>query len=218
MLHHHNNDLRGLHREFDRRRNAANPIKFEYELKTAPTVEPVSSTEMQNFIKDVDPADVAELDRLTKAAREQVESLTGEALIFQTWTAYSDVLPDRVFELRFGRIDSVTTIKVFDEAGTPTVVPATDYFVAKISSQVGLKLDKTWPSLGQIQILQGFQVEFIAGIGAASSDIPENIKAAMKQLTTLYFEYREPISFGSLPSSIQFLLNDLVQSNRIRNI
>lgn len=212
MIHGHS----GHNREFPEKNRRKVSIKFKYRIKTKPAGEPVSSGDMQLFIKDVDAVDIPELDRLTKAAREQIELLTGIALINQVWTAYSDILPGRIFELRLGRIVSVASILVFDEDEVSVSVPASDFYIGKGDPRIALKHGKTWPTIGQTS--EGFQIEFTAGFGTAGSDVPEDIKAAIKQLTTLYYEYREPIIFDELPTDIKFTLNDIVHNYKVRNI
>lgn len=212
MLHGHSeNEL-----EFPGRDRRKVTIKFKYKIKTLPAVEPVLTPEMELFIKDVETIDLPLLDSLTVAARLEVEKLTGLALIEQTWTAYSDILPGRIFELRFGRIISVTTIKVFADDGSSETVPAADYYVAQGDPRIALKHGGTWPSIGQEA--EGFQVEFKTGFGTAGSDVPADIIAAIKQLTTLYYEYREPIVFGNLPADIKFTLDTIIRNNKIWNI
>ena len=192
------------------------PLKFTYRLDTDSATEPVTQAEMELFIKDVETEDLPLLNSLIKAARKQFEEISGMALINQTYTAFSDVLPGSFFGLRYGRIDSVTSITVFAEDGTPTVVDSSNYYVAKESARVALKSGYSWPTLGQIA--EGFQVKFVAGLGADATAVPDDIKTAIKQLVTHYFEYREPISFDEVPEHIRFNILDIARQKRLWNL
>jgi len=192
------------------------PLKFVYRLDTDSATEPVTRDDMLKFIKDVQTVEYDLLDSLTKSARIQFEEIAGIALINKTYTAFSDVLPCQFLDLRFGRIDSVTTIKVFAEDSSSTTVDASNYYVAKESARVALKSGYSWPSIGQIA--EGFQVQYVAGFGADATFVPEDIKTAIKQLATHYFEYREPVAFDEVPESIRFSILDIAKQKRMWNI
>ncbi len=57
-----------------------------WKLKTAPAVEPISTSEAKLHLKlDSDTTDDTLIAALITAAREIIENMTGRALINQTW-------------------------------------------------------------------------------------------------------------------------------------
>jgi len=169
----------------------SNNSVFKYRLITAPAVEPVSLADAKLFLKVDDSADDALITSLIISARESIELYTGRMLINQTWIASNDTTPPAMLELRGGRIDSVTSIKVYDNVGTFQTVDASDYYVDNAGARIALNSGGYWPSA--TRVLNGFEVEFVGGYGAASTDVPNDLILAVKQLVSHSYEYREPI-------------------------
>lgn len=143
-------------------------------------------------------ADTTEDDLLTfliQAAREHVEDITRRALLTQTWYAYLDEFPaDRDFiRLPFGNLQSVTSVKYKDSAGTETTMTvATDYLVETNGEQCGrivLPYGVSWPS-ATLWPSNPITIEFVCGWTAAAS-IKASIIAALKLILADLWENRE---------------------------
>ena len=143
-------------------------------------------------------ADTTEDDLLTsliQAAREHVENITRRALLTQTWYAYLDEFPaDRDFiRLPFGNLQSVTSVKYKDSAGTETTMTvATDYLVETNGEQCGrivLPYGVSWPS-ATLWPSNPITIEFVCGWTAAAS-IKASIIAALKLILADLWENRE---------------------------
>ena len=142
-------------------------------------------------------ADTTEDDLLTsliQSAREHVEDITRRALLTQTWYAYLDEFPaDRDFiRLPFGNLQSVTSVKYKDSAGTETTMTvATDYLVETNGEQCGrivLPYGVSWPS-ATLWPSNPITIEFVCGTAAAS--IKASIIAALKLLLADLWTNRE---------------------------
>ncbi len=132
-------------------------------------------------------ATLAEDDDLTEAikdGREEVEALTRRALMTQTWDYYLDAWPDgdRI-ELPFGNLQSVASVKCIDSDGTETTLTAgTDYLVETNGDQHGyivLPYEGSWPT-AELHPSKPIAIRFTCGYGDESSDIPLNLKRAVK--------------------------------------
>lgn len=122
------------------------------------------------------------LTRIISSARREVEDITSRALLSQTWYYYLDAFPceDRIY-LPFGNLQSATSVKYKDSAGTETTMTAgTDYLVETNRERCGsivLPYGLSWPSFTAYPS-NPITIEFVCGWTAAAS-IPENIIAAV---------------------------------------
>ncbi len=182
-------------------------------LVSAPAAEPVLLAEGKLFLKvDVTDDDTLITDLLA-AARKKAEEFLGQSLITQTWDYFLDDFPRSSFyedcAIRLPRfpVQSVTTVKYTDYLGTPTTVSSGDYQLdvssaedasprkARLVPQVG----RMWPS-ATLRSLNGVEVRFVAGYGAAGSNVPEHIRLGLKQLVAYWYYNRE--AFDAMPQAI----------------
>lgn len=180
-------------------------------LVTAPAIEPVTQAEAKTFCR-VDTADDNDLlDLLIKAARQRVEEDLGragvrrEALITQTWDLFLDEFPGAFgsdiserplgstakIELPVVPVQSVSSVKYYDAAGVQQTVTASDYMVDAVAKPGRLApIDtKSWPSSrGRYNDVV---VRFVAGYGAAATDVPARIRSAMRIVIADLYERRD---------------------------
>ncbi|NIP96558.1 MAG: hypothetical protein GWO24_25240, partial [Akkermansiaceae bacterium] len=86
---------------------------------------------------------------LGKAARTLAEQVQGRALITQTWDLTLDGWPAKgYFELPRAPLQSITSIKYYDEDDTEATVDSGTYFVdiASEPGRVVLNSGESWPS------------------------------------------------------------------------
>jgi uncharacterized phiE125 gp8 family phage protein len=189
-----------------------------YKLKTAPTIEPISSTEAKLHLKiDSDTTDDNLIAALITAARESAENYTGRAFINQTWEATFDEFPDEgdaddlYIELRPSPLSSITSITYKDinnatqTASSSTLYEADTY---SIPGRACLKYGQYWPIALEIQ--NSIVVTFVAGYGAAATAIPGPIKAAILLILGHLYAHRESVNIGNIvtevPQGAAFLL------------
>ena len=134
------------------------------------------------------------LTSIITAAREQVEDVTGRALITQTWDCYLDEWPegDRI-TLPFGNLQSVTSVSWKDTDGTETTLTATtDYLVETNGDQNGaivLPHGCSWPS-GTLYPSNPIKIRIVCGWASANA-VPFKIKAALLMVWADLYENRE---------------------------
>lgn len=183
-------------------------------LTAGPAVEPVSLTEAKAHCR-VDIADDDTLiGNLIKAARLYVESVCRprRALISQSWKLFLDAWPaGDMLELAVAPLVSVTSLIYTDQNGVATTWSATNYQVDALSEpgRLRLKSGESWPSV-TLRELNGLEITFAAGYGAASTAVPEGFRQAILLLVGNWYENRETQVMAGVPKSLAFAVDALL--------
>ncbi len=186
--------------------------KFNLEVKTAAVRLVVSLNEAKAHL-GIDDSDISQDANLMgdiRAAILAVEAHTARALITQTFTMYLDKFPGRLLPWWDGvreiadteltdldqpitiprpPLQSITHIKAWDTGGVATTVTASNYIVDSTSApgRVALKQSQAWPAVA-LRTINGVEIEFIAGYGAAGSTVPQDIREAILALLSNIYE------------------------------
>lgn len=161
-------------------------------LVTAPSAEPLDATEakLHSHI-DHSPED-ATITHLINCARVYVETITGRALVTQTWKAFYDSWPQSgtILHLPKGPIQSITHVKYYDTTESPTTWSASNYILDGDSNppRLSLAYNASWPS-ATLRPIRGVEVQFICGYGNASA-VPSVFKHAMYLLIEDWYRNR----------------------------
>lgn len=175
-----------------------------------PTSEPVSLAEAKEHLRR-DGSFTAEdplITRLIKAAREHVEHYTGRQLIHATWRLWLDEFADaEVILLPKPPLASITAVAYYDTDGSPLTWDSANYSAnwsaepAELHRAYGV----SWPSLRKRW--DAFEVQYVAGYGAASSSVPEVFREGILQMLTFLYEHRgEMLPPGTMPKTVERLL------------
>jgi uncharacterized phiE125 gp8 family phage protein len=179
-------------------------------LTTAPATEPISLGEAKAHLR-IDAGDEdALVTSLIAAARMFVEKTLGVALITQSWSYFFDFWPSAgCITLPILPVQTVSAVKVHDDAGGWTTLDAGSYIVDVLSEPARLVLKGAVPSI-EARALNAFEVTFTAGYGDEVDDVPEPIRQALKLLVAHWFERREPVVLGlsaqEVPATVAALL------------
>lgn len=161
---------------------------------TAPTAEPLTLDEAKIHLGLEDTtANDQRLAPLIPAARQQVEHVTGRALVTQALDIYFDYAPlGPELCLPMPPLQTVTSVTSFDESDVPTVMSSADYLVDSASQpgRVVLKAGKSWPT--SLRSVNALVVRVTAGYGEASA-VPDALKQAIKLLVGAMNEHREQV-------------------------
>ena len=129
---------------------------------------------------------------LIEAARQQVESDTGRALLTQTITMNLDSFwSGELWLPRPPTIKPITTVKYHDTANGLVTLAATYYKLDESREPARLTLAQnyswpcTWGDTNDIEII------WTAGYGATADKVPDALKAAIKLLLGDLYEHRE---------------------------
>ena len=181
-------------------------------LKTAPATQVISTADMKTYLQVDDAVEDTEITEAIIASRLAVEAWLGRSLINTVWNYWLDGWPrdkkrenppEGVYNLPIDHFDqqktyidlpmsplvSVASITYYNTADTGAVFAATNYLVDIISDpgRVILNSSASWPST-LLRPGNGVDIEFTSGYGTATTDVPEAILLAVKQMTK--FNYK----------------------------
>lgn len=189
-------------------------MNYRLKLVTAPTVEPVTVTDMKNHSRiDIDDDDVL-LDTYIQAAREAVESELKRALITQTYDWYFDGWPSFPLEFPFGKLQSITSIKYYDESDNESTYSSANYQVSTGDpGRVTLKTGSSLPST-TLRPMDGVIIRFVCGYGDGAGNVPDSIRAAIQLHAATMYEHRELFVTGTIVVPIGDTVQRLLFPNR----
>lgn len=182
------------------------------ELYTGPTVEPLTATEAKQHLRVDHTDDDTLIESLIKAARRSAEVFQGRSYLTQTWKMYLDTFPcDKCIYLPFPPLQSVSSITYIDGNGDVQTL-ATSQYQVDAKSQPGrviLEPGYSWPATESGRV-NAVIITFVAGYGATSASVPENIRHAIRLILGDMYTQRENTVVGSsvnqIPQSAKILL------------
>jgi len=162
-------------------------------LLAGPAEEPVSLAEAKAFLRlDADHYDGLVLT-LIAAARLHVESITGRALVTQSWRLVLDAWPeDRAVTLPVSPLVSLTSVTAFDEQGDDQAVPLAQFEAPTAVTPARLILPRTIAGMPALRERFGIEIDYVAGFGAAI-DVPSDLKRGVLALVAHWFEHRDAV-------------------------
>jgi uncharacterized phiE125 gp8 family phage protein len=187
-----------------------------FEVVTSATSLPVTAAEAKAHLNISSSTKDVYIETLVKVATSNIERYLNRALITQTWNVYYNDFCPRMY-LPFGSLQSVTHIKYRDSTGAQVTVSSSDYWVVKETDPAYIQqgYDTTYPEV-QNGRPNAVEIQFVCGYGDAT-DVPEDIKHAIKLLVTDYYENRGTVVLGNV-SKIPSYLIDLIHSYKLYNL
>lgn len=167
-------------------------------LITAPTVEPLTATEVKDHLHIDDSVNDEDFAGWIAAARQEAEQLTGRALITQTWERVLNEFPAGAIQLGWPPVISITSVKYIDTSGVEQTLSAGAYTLDEATDPGYLYPSvayPTWPST-QAGRPNAVRVRFTAGYGASASAVPAAIKHWMKLRIGTMEKLRDGVVIG----------------------
>lgn len=181
----------------------------------APTVPLVTRDEAKRHcrVELLEPDDDAVIDSLILAATAYLDGYSGvlgRALINQTWRLNLSCWPACRIRLPLAPVSTITSIKYYDTTNTQATLDAENYSLLEdaLSPYAGWAQDATLPSLYERD--DAIEVLFVAGYGAAASDVPQAIRHAALMLIAHLFENRETTIVGTNAQELPFAVSALI--------
>ena len=184
-----------------------------WKVTTAPASEPLTATEVKNYLKVDYATDDTLIASLIVAARNKVEEYTGRRLMIQTITEKLDTFPsvtipnpDAILTLSVLPLRSVTSIQYKDTAGASQTFASSNYIVDTTSEppRIGLAYGSDWPEL--YDEIDAVTITYLVGYDDADA-VPDAIKSAMYLMIGQMYETRTN-TVKKLPSHAEWLLNE----------
>jgi uncharacterized phiE125 gp8 family phage protein len=162
-------------------------------LNTPATSEPLSLSEVKQYLRIDGTADDKLLVSLLAAARASAEKYLKRSLITQTWLlTYDGYAPSETL-LPKGPVQSITSVKLIARDTTETIVSSSTYYLNAGKE----KLIFDAPPIGHI-----VEILYVTGYGTASA-VPDEIKQGMlAHISDLYDKRSESVA---LPESTRNL-------------
>lgn len=184
-------------------------------LVIAPASEPISTAEAKTHIRVEHSADDTLIGNIITISRQAAELYTGRAFITQTWNMFLDHWPlehktpwwngvrdlpvdyytsNTSIEMPLAPLQSITHIKTYDDADSATTFASSNYFVSAYSGmdakkgRITLRDGSTWPTY--TRNADGIEIQFVAGYGSSSTDVPMQIRQAILEEIAFRYENR----------------------------
>lgn len=176
-----------------------------YQITVQPASEPITAAEAKAHLR-VDFADEDTLIGLyITAARQFCEHYMNRVLITQTWRQNEDCFMNPI-KLKVNPVVSLTSLKYYDtNDAQQTLTDSSVNFQKDFNSDVAAIYEGTtnaFPSLSN-NVINPIEIITVCGYGAAS-DVPEQIKQAIKIMVAHFYENREAVNvpIASMATSI----------------
>lgn len=188
------------------------------ELTAAPGKRPLTIEEGKSHLNVTLDDDDDLIESYIDAAVSVVEAFTRRKLVDQTWKMHIrdgfDTDSRGRIEIPFAPLSSLSSIKYLDSAGASQTWASTNYDVVTpvgphaMPAYVELAFGKSFPSVRGAW--NSVTIEYIAGYGDNSDDVPAAIRSAIRLLLATYYENRESVIVGTiaqeLPKVVEVLL------------
>ena len=167
---------------------------------SGPASEPVTLAEAKAHLRVVTTDEDSYIQGLIALARTAAEEATGRAFLTQSWRLRLDAWPNaqRVPAVALPRppLRDISAVRIYDSAGAAEVWDAANYDVDTIASPGRLlrKPGAVWPVPGRFGA--GIEIDFEAGYGATSADVPAPLRHAILLHIAHLYENREPVFAG----------------------
>ena len=179
------------------------------QVVTPPASEPLTLSEVKEFLRVDHSDDDATLAIFIAAARQLCESYTRLALMPTTFEEYFDDFPQYTGtykdEIRLSRspVSAVTYVKYIDGNETTITASASDYKTDLISQPARISPDNGW--FGTYETINAVFIRYVAGYADAAS-VPAPLKHGMLLVIGDMYENRTD-SVKRLPTAAEYLWN-----------
>ena len=207
----------------------------DYILTTPAATTPISVAEVKSYARISNTSQDTLIAILINAATNYCETFIKRDLINKTYTCYLDKFPasnsntlllsdgfsysykDIGIQIRKSKLQSISSIKYYLD-DVLTTWASTNYYITDKSaySSIFLVDDKTYPT-NIDEKKQSVEIEFVAGYGAASTDVPDQIRLGLMSHVTYMLENRGDCG-GSSESDLPLAIRSLYNQFRITNI
>lgn len=165
-----------------------------------PLGEPLTLAETKAHLRVDTGIDDTLIAGLIRIVREYLERQTGLSLLTRTFRLYLDGWPPaRVIQIDRGPVQTIEAVTVYDAEGAPVAVDAAGFVLDGQARPARLILPRQ-PQPGQA--INGIEIDFSAGFGAAGADVPDTLKRAMLLHAALLYEFRGAVSPDDQPAAV----------------
>ena len=174
-------------------------------LLAGPALEPVTLAEATAFLRVDDGAEDGLIATLITAARLNIESTTGRALLAQSWRVVLDCWPaDRRVRLPVSPLIGLTAVTAYDADGAAHALGPAQFQTEATPAR--LLVPQTIDGMPVTRERQGIEVDYEAGFGGAATDVPADLRQALLVLVGSWFEHRDIAGETAIPDGFDRLV------------
>ncbi len=163
-------------------------------LLNGPDIEPVTLAQAKEFLRFDNNNEDDFINSLITAARLHVESVSGRALISQSWRLVLDEWPkNRIINLPIAPLISLSAINIYDEEGNANSLSLAQFQAETKTSPARIFLPRLIEGQINMRERQAIEIDFLAGYGATEQDVPNDLKIAIFTLIAHWFEHRDAL-------------------------
>ncbi|MCF6344752.1 MAG: head-tail connector protein [Devosiaceae bacterium] len=184
-------------------------------LLSAPALEPVTLAQTKEFLRIDEAHEDDFINSLIVAARIHVESITARALISQSWRVVRDCWPsDRTIHLPVGPLISLSAITTYDDDGNASTLPLAQFQPETEIAPARIFLPSNISGQSVMRQRGAIEIDYVAGFGVSSDDVPSDIKQAIFTLIAYWFEHRDAVVIAGSGSIVPAGFDMLVSAYR----
>jgi uncharacterized phiE125 gp8 family phage protein len=186
-----------------------------YTVTVEPTVEPLTLAEVKNFLKEEQATNNDLITAMIVSARKIAEGKCNRRLVTQTVKLSLDDFPSEDIEIQGSPIQSISTVKYYDDDNNLQTLAATNYQldITEEPARFGISSTGEWPSV--YDRFNAVEITFVAGYGLAAA-VPDNIKQAMYFMIGHWYENREDVVVGRQVNEVPQASEALLALERVK--
>lgn len=179
-----------------------------------PALEPVSLADAKEHMR-IDTGDEDSLIlALIVAARSHVEAVTGVTMIHQTFRQYFSTWPGREVVLSRFPVVRVEAVTSYDRQGGAHDATAAATGPMPMQRPATLSLDTSSLAVPEPGY-NGIEIDFVAGFGETSIDVPGELRRAVMMLVSHWYEFRGAIAPHHQAVSVPDGFDALISPHRL---
>lgn len=192
---------------------------FTYFVDVPPVNLPVTLATVKEWLKldSTDTSQDALLTLLIESATLCAQDISDRILITTTFLTYRNSFRSSI-ELRRSVFQSLVSFK-YTVSSTLTDVDSSLFYTTfeKDFSKIILKVNSEYPTDGD-DILQGIQIKFKAGYGDDPANVPSNLRLAILNHLTAFYENRGDCDLASAEKSLPNTSREIYNKYKILEI
>lgn len=208
----------------------------DYILVTGPTTTPISVDEVKSYAKISGTSQDTLISILINAAVSYFETFTKRDLINKTYKCYLDNFPryngnnavlsdgftydykNTGILLKKSKLQSITSIKYLLNT-ILTTWDSSNYYISNENTYASIYLENTINYPTDVDARkQAVEITFVAGYGAAASNVPDEIRLALMAHVAYMLENRGDCSGDASDADLPLPIKSLYNQYRIFNI
>lgn len=189
-------------------------MSYSTKIVVAPEYEPLHEGEVSEHLRGGGEVNVYRV--YIPAARRRIEQATNRQLVTATIELSLDCFPSGTSPILVPKapLRSINSITYIDSAGDSQTLDPSMYTVdtSDEPGRVFPAFGTVWPATQSRNLGVMVTVNFDAGYGGESRDVPAELREAMLLMIGHYYYHREEVVMGAKPSVLPRAVDDLLQA------